>query len=151
MDRRTFLAAVATATPLVAGCTGGGGSADGSGGTTQSSGTTVTMVNTTYQPVRLEADAGATVEWVNEDGFGHTVTSTQFHESAASWDFDEQVAGGESVTHTFGEEGVYEYYCTIHGESTMCGVVLVSGATLDGTLPCEDSGGGGGGGGGGAY
>ncbi|MFB6207639.1 MAG: plastocyanin/azurin family copper-binding protein, partial [Haloglomus sp.] len=157
MDRRTFLTAVAATTAITAGCTssggdGGGGDGNGGGGGQAASPTgdgaatadaTVAMKNTTFQPLKVEVDAGGTVEWVNEDGFQHTVTSAQFHDVAASWSFDEQVAGGKSVTHTFEQQGVYEYYCTVHGKSQMCGAVLVGGATLEKRLPCgEDDGGG---------
>ena len=131
----------ATATPTegedTAGIGGGNeptaGTADGTAGAD----TTITMVNTAFDPVRASVDPGTTVEWVNEDGFAHDVTSTRFHDSAAQWDIGEEVSSGGSVTHTFDGEGVYEYYCTIHGESTMCGVVLVGGSSLDETLPCE--------------
>ena len=106
---------------------------------------TILMQNTAFQTLRAEAPTGATVEWVNEDGFGHSVTSAQFHDVAASWEFDVEVPGGGRVTHTFDESGVYEYYCTVHGDSSMCGVVLVGGASLDQSLPCESGDGGGGG------
>ena len=115
------------------------GTADGTAGAD----TTVTVVNTAFDPVRASVDPGTTVEWVNEDGFTHDVTSTRFHDSAAQWDIGEEVSSGGSVTHTFDGEGVYEYYCTIHGESRMCGVVLVGGSSLDEPLPCEGGDGGG--------
>ncbi|MFB6353392.1 MAG: plastocyanin/azurin family copper-binding protein [Halobacteriales archaeon] len=115
--------------------------------------TTVEMVNTTFDPERVAVTPGTTVEWVNRDGYGHDVTAAQFHEVAAEWSFSQSVAGGGSTTYTFEEPGVYEYYCSIHGRSQMCGVVLVGDVSLDRDLPCEgtDAGGGGGGGGGGYY
>ena len=136
--------------------TGIGGGNESTAGTpdgTAGADTTVTMVNTAFDPVRASVDPGTTVEWVNEDGFAHDVTSTRFHDSAAQWDIGEEVSSGGSVTHTFDGEGVYEYYCTIHGETSMCGAVLVGDASLpEGALPCEsdgdgsgDDGGGGGG------
>jgi hypothetical protein len=45
--------------------------------------------------------------------------------------------GGETTSYTFESAGVYEYYCSIHGQGRMCGVVLVGGATKPGPLPCE--------------
>ena len=142
--------------------TGAGGGNETTAGTADgtAAGTTVTMADTAFDPVRASVDPGTTVEWTNEDGFAHDVTSTQFHDSAAQWDMSEEVSDGGNVTYTFDSEGIYEYYCTIHGESTMCGVVLVGGSSLDETLPCEggDEGGnetttdgGGGGGDGGPY
>lgn len=99
------------------------------------------MKNTTFQTLKAEVDTGTTVKWVNEDGFEHTVTSAQFHDKAKSWNFDKKVPGGGRVRHTFDARGVYEYYCTIHGKSTMCGAVLVGGAMLDKSLPCGGDGG----------
>ncbi|MFB6201521.1 MAG: plastocyanin/azurin family copper-binding protein, partial [Halorhabdus sp.] len=108
---------------------------------------TIVMESTTFQTLKAEVATGATVKWTNKDGFAHTVTSAQFHDVAKSWSLDKEVSGGGSVTHTFDEKGVYEYYCTIHGKSTMCGAVLVGGATLDKSLPCGGDGGDDGGGG----
>ncbi len=137
---------------LFAGCTGRRSGGGGSPAETAAEGTSgdgrIVARDTAFRPLKAEVDAGATVEWVNEDGFAHTVTSARFRDGAASWDFGERVAGGESLTHTFEESGVYEYYCTIHGERAMCGAVRVGGETLDGSLPCEEGGDGGDGGGG---
>ncbi|MFB6268076.1 MAG: plastocyanin/azurin family copper-binding protein [Halodesulfurarchaeum sp.] len=75
---------------------------------------TVEAVNTRFDPARLSVAPGTTVKWVNTDSFGHDVTSAQFHESAASWDYSAQLSGGGgTATHTFQDPGVYEYYCTI--------------------------------------
>lgn len=141
MDRRRFLTVAVATTPLVAGCTGDGGT----GGTpADGAHVTISMKNTTFQTLKAEVATGATVEWVNDDGYPHTVTAAQFHDVAKTWSFDEKVAGGERVTYTFDAEGVYEYYCTIHGKSTMCGAVLVGGASLGASLPCSGDGYGGG-------
>ncbi len=140
--------------PFIAGCTGtgGGGGQQMQDGGTQGE-TTIIMRQTAFQPSKADVEAGATVEWVNEDSFPHTVTSAQVHDTAASWQFDERVSGGGTVTHTFEDPGVYEYYCTIHGKESMCGAVLVGDAALDASLPCDggDGGGNAGGGGGGYY
>lgn len=140
MNRRQFLTVSAATMPLVAGCTGGGDSQQQQqgGGDGKQADKTITMKNTAFQTVKAEVETDMTVKWVNEDGFDHTVTSASFHEKAKSWSLDEQVSGGDSITHTFDETGVYEYYCTIHGKSRMCGAVLVGGATLDEDLPCSD-------------
>lgn len=171
MRRRTFLTGTAAAlTPALAGCGGGGdgnGEANGNGDetttdddgmmtTTDDGGMTTTeppseltveLTASTFDPVQARVAVGGTVEWVNRDGYGHDVTSAQYSESAASWDYSESLSGGESVSRTFDSAGVYEYYCTIHGEGTMCGVVVVGDGTYDGSLPCQDGGSGGGGGG----
>lgn len=101
---------------------------------------TVTLDGVEFNPVRLEVPTGATVTWHNDDSFGHDVTAAGFHDAADSWDFEASLGPDDTVSHTFDEPGIYEYVCTIHGESTMCGVVLVGGATLDPSLPCENGG-----------
>ncbi|MFB6254464.1 MAG: plastocyanin/azurin family copper-binding protein [Halobacteriaceae archaeon] len=156
MKRRHFLTATTGIIPFVAGCMGGGnGGGDNQQPTPtatttateqQSADKTIAMKNSNFQTLKAEVNTGATVKWVNKDSFAHTVTSTQFHDKAKAWNFDTQVSAGGSTTFTFDQNGVYEYYCTIHGKGSMCGAVLVGGATLDKSLPC-----GGGGNGGGYY
>ena len=97
----------------------------------------VTLANVGFEPVRRSIDPGTTVRWVNEDGVGHDVTSTQFHVTAENWSLSESLAAGASTAHTFDSPGIYEYYCTIHGRSSMCGVILVGDVSLSKTLPCE--------------
>ena len=104
---------------------------------------TVELVNTAFDPVRATVAPGTTVEWVNQDSFGHDVTSAQFHDVAEQWDFSTSLSSsGNTATYTFESEGIYEYECTIHGSETMCGVVLVGDVSLDQDLPCEGGGGG---------
>jgi plastocyanin len=146
MRRRTLLAtSVALVTTSVAGCTGGnngGGETEtdnegqNRGGDSESD-ATVAAVDVTFDPLRLEVEPGTTVEWVNEDDFAHDVTSEQFHDVAADWDVAMDLPGGATVSNTFESEGIYEYYCTIHGQSNQCGVVLVGDVSLDESLPCE--------------
>lgn len=157
VTRRRLLQIAVVGSLSLAGCTGDGGG-DGGSQPADSSGPsgeegeqvdeTVAMQNRAYRPQTLDVEAGATVGWTNDDGVGHTVTSAQFHDTAASWDLDAQASPGDSVTHTFEEAGVYEYYCTIHGRETMCGAVLVGDASLEESLPCEGAAGGGPAGGG---
>ncbi|MFB6089877.1 MAG: plastocyanin/azurin family copper-binding protein [Halobellus sp.] len=148
--RRQVVAAVAGVAPSLAGCAGGGGADGGEAGTSTpaDSGATVRLTDRSFQPMKIEVESGATVTWVNDDSFEHDVTAARFHDAAAEWSMSRTLASGERATHTFEEQGVYEYYCTIHGKSTMCGAVLVGGATLSKSLPCSDDGGSGGGGGG---
>ncbi|MFT4931088.1 MAG: plastocyanin [Natronomonas sp.] len=108
---------------------------------------TVALEGFAFNPVRAFVDPGTTVRWVNEDNAAHDVTSTQFHDAAETWDFSQGISGGESVSYTFESAGVYEYYCTIHGRSSMCGAIVVGDASLSADLPCESGGYGGGGGG----
>jgi len=156
--RRQIVTAVAASGLSLAGCTGSGtGGSDAQSTATTADGetggadATVRLSDTSFQPREVAVETGATVAWVNEDSFEHDVTAAQFHDVAADWDVSRSLGDGDRTTHTFEESGVYEYYCTVHGESTMCGVVLVGGATLEQPLPCESDEGGGGGSGGGAY
>jgi plastocyanin len=116
--------------------------------------TTVRLQGFAFDPIRASVDPGDTVRWVNEDAAGHDVTSARFHDAAESWDFSTELSGGASVSYTFDSPGVYEYACTIHGRSSMCGVILVGDASLSNALPCESGGDGdddGNGGGDGGY
>lgn len=143
-SRRRFIQLATASGIALAGCTGG--DADGGGATatqtptpTGDSGTVVSMVNTSFDPVRASVDPGGTVEWVNEDGVAHDVTAAQFHDAAADWELSTDVPAGERTSHTFEASGVYQYYCSIHEKGAMCGAVLVGDASLDASLPCEDS------------
>ena len=37
------------------------------------------MKDSTFSPGTINATVGATIEWMNHDGFSHTVTRIQFH------------------------------------------------------------------------
>jgi plastocyanin len=151
MKRRRFIgAALATAsTPLIAGCGSGGGDGDdnGNGGDTNGDQTTTTVAGpedlvgisgSTFAPMRLSVEPGAEVTWRNDDAYSHTLSAGQFHDKAVDWSKNERISpNGGQAKHTFEEAGVYEYYCSIHGKSEMCGVVLVGDVSLDASLPCE--------------
>lgn len=141
LPRRDVLRSVAGLGVLtaVAGCTQG----DGDGGSQDGDGTTVSMVNTAFSPLKLEVSTGTTVTWTNEDSVTHTVIAAQFHSQAEDWSFESaSIQAGQSTTYTFDSAGIYEYYCDVHGESSMCGAILVGGASLAESLPCENGGGG---------
>lgn len=94
----------------------------------------------TFEPVRVSVPPGSTVTWKNTTSGtydSHTVTAEQFHDVAEDWSMAARFQGGEKVSHTFDSAGIYEYYCSIHGETVMCGVVLVGDVSLDKDLPCE--------------
>lgn len=107
----------------------------------QQKGSIVEAINIEFNPVRLSVDPGTTVEWVNKESgayaTSHTVTSATFHDKATQWSFDQRIAPDERVSNTFEEAGVYEYLCSIHGKTSMCGVVLVGDVSLEANLPCE--------------
>ena len=97
----------------------------------------VTIRNSTFEPRRLSIDPGEDVRWVNEDEVDHAVESVRFHETAAEWGYGTLVPAGEETRIGFGDPGIYEYGCTLHGKATACGVVLVGEVSLEDRLPCE--------------
>lgn len=158
MHRRKFLAlGASTALVTVAGCGGVGEennspetAVDTTVGTTvettheneepSESASEVRMQQISFDPMRLSVEPGTEVTWTNDDSASHTISSETFHDAATDWSFEsDTIDPGGSVSFTFEESGVYEYVCTVHGESNMCGVVLVGDASLDEQLPCEAS------------
>lgn len=160
MDRRHFLRAAPATLFVLAGCTGNGQdqggtdpsedgnqttTAESEGGDTDLPDTVpVALSGTEFDPRQVRIAPGGSVTWTNEGSNQHTVEATTFTEEGTSWSFrSDTLSSGDSSSHTFEQGGVYEYYCTIHGESSMCGVVLVGDVSYSGSLPCEDDGGGG--------
>ncbi|WP_323675210.1 plastocyanin/azurin family copper-binding protein [Halorubellus sp. PRR65] len=164
VTRRDLLAAAAGGGGALAGCLSDGGGTDGTttdevtttasttavaepttadgesttAETTTTGGATVVMQDRSFTPRTVEVEAGATVTWSNADSYAHDVTSARFRDDATAWDYEsESVESGGTATYTFEEAGVYEYYCSIHGQSNMCGAVLVGGTTLPSDLPCS--------------
>mgnify|MGYP001588829414 CR=1 FL=1 len=88
------------------------------GGAVLREGTTHTVVieNGKFMPASLEVQAGDTVEWVNKDSMGHTITTDDFS-------VDENLPPGGKVTHTFADAGDVAYHCNFH--HTMQGNVVV--------------------------
>jgi plastocyanin len=140
----------------VAGCSSGsddgttesGGDGDGTssgGGDEFEQTSTVNMTDSlTYDPKKIEVEAGTTVTFKNIGSIGHTVTAyeDEIPDDAsyfASGDFDSQdaavdgyesdnagnVPAGESYEYTFETTGTYEYYCIPHEANGMKGVVKV--------------------------
>lgn len=162
MRRRTFVASATTVgTVALAGCAETGQGDETETGTTANAGdagtetTTatstpaetptfaaepvVTVADFAFTPQVLRVLPGTEVTWRNEGNDTHTVQSEVFNpEVATEWSFySADLAVGGSVSHTFEDSGVYEYYCTAHGKTRMCGVVLVGDVEYSATLPCE--------------
>jgi plastocyanin len=113
---------------------------------------TISMQDGRFDPHTVSVQSGETVAWVNDDDVEHDVTTNltnlqEFHAeegaelgwtaNATAWNFEKTVPPGGRVTNTFPNAGVYEFYCSIHGEDEMCGAVSVGGVEIDGSLPCE--------------
>ncbi|WP_227356061.1 cupredoxin domain-containing protein [Haladaptatus salinisoli] len=98
---------------------------------------TVEMHQQTFDPVKNAVTPGTTVVWKNTSSVDHDVTSVQFHDTAEKWSFSTQtLRPDDSVVYTFDDAGIYEYFCSLHGEE-MCGAILVGDVSLDASLPCE--------------
>lgn len=98
---------------------------------------TVEMQDEAFNPVRKAVASGTTVVWKNVGTAAHVVDSVQFHDVADEWQFRTQtLRPGDSAIYAFDQEGIYEYYCGLQGES-MCGVILVGDISLSDSLPCE--------------
>jgi len=144
MKRRTLLKRSAVlATPAVAGCAGDGGGGGGEATTEADAAKTIELTGNAFEPQIVKIDTGEMVEWTNREDVEHTVTSTEFSSKGESWELDETLSSsGDTATHTFEEEGIHEYYCTVHGEETMCGVVLAGQVFnmvgYEPTLPCAE-------------
>lgn len=151
MRRRTFVASAAAVGAFgVAGCaeTDPGDETTTSVSTaTPTTGTltfaaepVVTVTEHAFNPRTLRVRPGTEVTWTNEGDDSHTVQSEVFNPDVATdWRFySADLVSGASVSHTFEKSGVYEYYCTAHGETEMCGVVLVGGVEYAASLPCEE-------------
>lgn len=109
---------------LLVGCADGEPTADGEPAPDQpteaegaTDGDAVTIVGFSFDPGTISAEVGDTVVWSNEDGPRHNVTADD--DSFAS----DNLAEGETFSHTFDEPGTFDYVCTLH--SGMSGTIEV--------------------------
>ena len=80
-----------------------------------------------FGPQVLHVQTGSTVIWKNDDIYSHTVTDGTPYESKVGQNFDSHLLGpGGEFAFTFGNPGVFRYFCEIH--PWMEGVIDVSGA-----------------------
>jgi plastocyanin len=159
MRRRDLLAGLTgVGAVALAGCAGESDGADADAGESEDTETddaettesaapeadaTVSTDGLAFAPQRISVDPGETVAWRNEGATAHDVTAATYTDDAVNWEYAVELPGGESRAHTFEDAGVYQYYCTIHGETSMCGAVLVGDVSLaSGALPCESGDGG---------
>jgi plastocyanin len=99
----------------------------------------VRIADQSFVPRYLRVDPGTEVTWDNEGSGFHAVESAVFNPDVATeWSFySADMPTGRRVGHTFEEAGIYEYSCTVHGQTEMCGVVLVGTGRYPASLPCE--------------
>ena len=75
-----------------------------------------------FNPDDLTINIGDTVTWTNNDGMGHTATST---DGPASFDSG-NIAAGATWSFTFTEAGTYDYKCNYHSSMTATVTVVES-------------------------
>ena len=80
---------------------------------------TVSIDDFQYEPDRIRVELGTSIAWENADSREHTVTAE--NEAFDSGD----IAADGNFVQLFEQVGVYDYYCTIHGEDRMSGRVTV--------------------------
>ena len=66
-----------------------------------------------FQPGAVEVNAGTTVTWTNRDDIEHTVTAGDPEHPTGRFDV-RLPARGTSTRVSFGEPGVYPYFCDRH-------------------------------------
>jgi FtsP/CotA-like multicopper oxidase with cupredoxin domain len=108
--------------PALAAC-GSGGPQRPAGNTARH--VTVHMAQMRYQPTILHVSSGTTVTWVNDDPYGHTVTSGAGRQADKKFDSGDIGPGGQ-FSYTFQQPGTYAYFCAYHPE--MNGTVVVDAA-----------------------
>lgn len=67
-----------------------------------------------YIPLNLEVPKGSTVVWINDDAVPHTIQSQDEAGIVIGLFNSALLETGDRFAHTFDEEGVYNYFCTIH-------------------------------------
>jgi len=67
-----------------------------------------------YIPLNLEVTKGTTVVWLNDDVVGHTIQSQDGEGNVIGLFNSDILQTGERFANKFEEEGVYNYFCTLH-------------------------------------
>ena len=86
-----------------------------------------------FNPEDLTINVEDTVTWTNNDGMGHTATST---DGPASFDSG-NIAAGATWSFTFTEAGTYNYKCDYHSSMT-ASITVVESDDGDGTDDSDD-------------
>jgi plastocyanin len=74
-----------------------------------------------YLPEAVEAKTGSTVRWINNSPVPHNVVGIYTTESGETRIDSGFFRTNESWSYNFGEDGVFDYHCTIHLEEGMKG------------------------------
>lgn len=86
-----------------------------------------------FAPHAVWIEPGGTVTWKNKSGQHDAVAyhpdngekPLRIPENAEPWSTGLLTENGETVTHTFETEGVYDYFCTPHEHMGMVGTIIV--------------------------
>jgi plastocyanin len=83
----------------------------------------VRIDGSSFDPEELTIAAGTEVQFVNADGFEHTVTEGTDGQAVADPIVDEEIAQNGTVSVTFDEPGTYDITCKIHPSMQMTVIV----------------------------
>lgn len=99
-----------------------------------------------FDPIGVHIQPGQTIRWTNRDaGNSHTVTAyhplnfdrpLRMPQNAEPFDSD-YLLPGETFSVTFGEPGVYDYYCVPHEHAGMVGRIVVGTPAGHGWIEAE--------------
>ncbi len=67
-----------------------------------------------YLPLNLEVLVGTTVTWANEDTVQHNIQSQDEFGKISGVFNSPPLETGDRFKFTFEEEGIYNYYCSLH-------------------------------------
>ena len=85
--------------------------------------------NECYLPYEVTIDVGVTVTWSNDDTAAHTVTSGTATDGPGGLFDSSLFMAGTTFSHTFEEEGTFDYFCMVH--PWMVGKVIVGEAAAE--------------------
>ncbi len=88
---------------------------------------TNTVFSFGYNPVNPIIGVGDTITWKDISGT-HTVTGEATNSPVEPFCGGGSLSSGTSCAHTFPNAGRFGYYCVIHGDAFMSGVVTVTNA-----------------------
>ena len=89
-----------------------------------------------YTPSSVNVGVGETVTWSNDDTAAHTVTSGTAADGPDGTFDSSLFAAGTTFSHTFEQEGTFDYFCMVH--PWMVGNVVVGTAMATTETPVEE-------------
>lgn len=136
MRRRTFILSSAGVVTCVAGCVGDDEEEEHADEELPGE-ATVEITDGVFAPLVSQIGVGGTITWENTGGEANRIDAFQFHGDSTAWSFRETLEPGETATHTFDEQGRYDFYDAGRGQFNTCGRVRVGNVDEGESLPCE--------------